>query len=148
MIVTYSVPFVHGKERPRFSGHTYTPRETSANEKRILNAYEGASIRRYGRVVKAPQHVPVTVALTCTVPAPRSRPKWCPRRLWDALNGVPFVKTPDLDNVLKEHMDALNHHAWFDDAQVTETHAWKLPRRRGGEERASVLVFWDERSEA
>ncbi|MBR3318698.1 MAG: RusA family crossover junction endodeoxyribonuclease [Atopobiaceae bacterium] len=148
MIVTYHVPFVHGKERPRLGRRgTFTPKDTERNESRILNAYEGASIRKYGKVVSAPAHVPVTVALTCTVPAPKTRPRWWPKRLWDAWHGMPFVKTPDIDNVLKEHMDALNHHAWHDDAQVAQVHAWKLPQRRGGEERANVMVFWEEEEE-
>ena len=145
MIITYSVDFVGGKERPRFTkrGRTFTPRKTQDNERRILDAYKGACVRRYGRVVAAPPHVPVTVAVSCKVAAPQRRPDWCPKALWDALQGVPFVCKPDIDNVLKLHLDALNGHAWHDDSQVTQTHAFKLPRKVGGNSATYVLVTWE-----
>lgn len=146
MFVIYSVPFVHGKERPRFGrGRTHSARETKANEGKIRRAYEDASVLKYGRVVSAPQHVPVAIFLRCTVPAPKSRPGWCPKSLWDLLQGIPFVKTPDYDNIAKEHSDALNGVAYHDDAQVTEAHIWKLPQRIGGREEARVLVMWEEK---
>lgn len=145
MFVTYSVPFVHGKERPRFGkGRTHSAHKTEANEQRIKDAYEGACLRKYGRVVSAPQHVPVAIFIRCTVPSPKRRPSWCPKRLWDLLHGIPFVKVPDYDNIAKEHSDALNGVAYHDDAQVTEAHIWKLPQRIGGREETRVLVMWEE----
>lgn len=144
MRVTYSVPFVHGKERPRFGGNVHTSAKTEHNEAQIAYAYKGASIREYSKVVSAPAHVPVTLTIRCTMPAPKRRPAWCPRLLWDVLNGIPFVRKPDFDNIAKEHTDALNSVAWHDDAQVTEAHIYKDPQVRGGKESATVTVEWEE----
>ena len=145
MQVTYSVPFVHGKERPRFGGGvTRTSDVTAANEDEIAYAYKGASLREHRRIVCAPQHVPVTMTIHCTIPAPRQRPKWCPKFLWDALGGIPFVRTPDYDNIAKEHSDALNGVAYHDDAQVTEAHIYKDPQLRGGREVATVTIEWED----
>lgn len=145
MRTTYSVPFVHGKERPRFGGLIHISDTTADNEARIAYAYKGASIREHGQVVRAPDHVPVTVTIHCTVPGPKRRPTWCPKVLWDALgHGIPFVKKPDVDNVAKEHADALNGVAWHDDAQVTELHVFKDPQVSGGEAFATVTVEWEE----
>ncbi len=144
MQVTYSVSFVHGKERPRFSGHVHPADRTTANERSIASAYSGASIRAYGKVVAAPEHVPVKLTLRFTVPGPKRRPAWCPKVLWEALGGIPFVKKPDYDNVAKEHTDALNGVAWHDDAQVTEAHIYKDPQVRGGRESATMTVEWED----
>lgn len=144
MKVEYQVPFAHGKERPRFAGHVHTSDKTADNERRIVYAYKGASIRKYGRVVSAGRHVPVCITIRCTMPGPKRRPSWCPKALWDAIGGIPFVKTPDYDNIAKEHSDALNGVAYHDDAQVTEAHIYKEPQLRGGMESATVTVEWKE----
>lgn len=144
MQVTYTVPFVHGKERPRFGATTHTAGATAHNEARIAVAYKGASIREHGRVVRAPGHVPVTITIHCTMPAPRRRPAWCPKALWELLDGIPFVRKPDYDNVAKEHTDALNGVAWHDDAQVTTAHIYKDPQVRGGRESATVTIEWED----
>lgn len=141
VIVTFSVPFVHGKQRPRFSRigekvRTHTPRETTRNEKRIADAYKGACIRQLGRVVAAPAHVPVKMAVCTRRILPKSRPKRILRE--------PDTYKPDLDNCFKEIKDALNGVAWADDAQVTEVHGFKMPRTRGAIETTYVTVFWEE----
>ena len=142
MIVTFYVPFVHGKQRPKFARmgkavRAYTPKDTERNESRIANAYSGASIRKYGRVVSAGEHVPVTLCVVTRRALPKSRPK----RI--AIEHDTYK--PDLDNEIKEVKDALNGVAWVDDAQVTETHGFKMPRARGlTEDRTYVTVIWEE----
>ena len=142
MIVTFYVPFVHGKQRPKFARmgkavRAYTPKDTERNEKRIADAYKGASIRKYGRVVSAGEHVPVTLCFVTRRALPKSRPK--------RMVAEHDTYKPDLDNEIKEVKDALNGVAWVDDAQVTETHGFKMPRTRGvAEDRTYVTVIWEE----
>lgn len=142
MIVTFYVPFVHGKQRPKFarmgrSVRAYTPKATEMNERRIAEAYKGASIRKYGRVVSAGEHVPVTLCVITRRALPKSRPR---RVIFEH-----DTYKPDLDNDFKEIKDALNGVAWVDDAQVTETHGLKMPRVRGLiEDRTYVTVIWEE----
>lgn len=143
MLVTFAVPFVVPKARPRFSGHAYTPNRTRDAERAVLNAYEGASIRAHGRVVSAPEGVPVTIAVTINKAAPKARPKWLPKAIWDA-GRYSFTQTPDYDNVAKLVCDALNGHAWADDSQITEAHIYKLDRTRGRADMTHVLVMWEE----
>ena len=155
MVVDFSVPFVVAKGRPRFGkGRTFTPKKTRSAERAIRDAYKGACVRKCGRLVTAPERAKVMVAMTFQTPAPKSRPKWVPKWLWQ-LGVVPFVTTPDADNLTKTVLDGLNPYvdeksgervpvAWHDDSQVVETHAYKLDRKRGGEERTSVVVFWED----
>lgn len=148
MLVGFTVPFVFGKQRPKFGrGRTYTPRKTVERERAMREAYREASLRRHGRVAKAGEHVPVTIAVSCTMPASKSRPKWWPKALWDRLGGMPFVRVPDADNALKAAQDALNGVAYHDDAQITEAHVFKTLRMRGGREQTHVVVFWNEGQE-
>lgn len=154
MIVSFSVPQAVPKGRPRFgNGRTYTPRKTAQAERAIRDAYRGACLRRYGRIVTAPERAKVMVAATFEVPAPKGRPRWVPRRLWER-GLVPFVTLPDVDNLMKTVLDGLNPAkggdgsaepvAWHDDSQVVEVHAYKLDRRRGGAEMTRVTVFWED----
>ena len=112
-------------------------------EQAIKNAYKGASIRRYGDVVTAPLRTEVTVAVTFQTPAPKQRPRWVPKVVWQ-LGEIPFTTKPDVDNLLKTVLDGLNGVAWEDDSQVTELHGYKLHRRRGGKALTTATVFWEE----
>lgn len=142
MFVTFSVPFVVPKERPRFSKHAYTPKRTRDAERAVLNAYEGASIRKYGKVVCAPENVPVTIAVAIRKAAPKAKPKWLPKVIWD-IGRYAFTQKPDYDNCAKLVCDAINGVAWADDAQITEAHIYKLDRARGWGDSTHVLVMWE-----
>lgn len=140
MIVTFSVPFAHAKQRPRFSRvggkvRTFTPKDTEDAEKKIRDAYMGASIRKHGRVVTAPAHVPVSVTVTVRRALPKSRPK--------RVTAEPDTVKFDIDNCVKEVLDALNGTAFFDDSQVTEVHGFKLDRIRDWTDHTYVTVFWE-----
>ncbi len=138
--VEFSVPFVQGKGRPRFTrgGQAYTPKATRDAEKKIADAYKGASIRKYGRVVKAPEGVPVKVTLDIYKAPPKSWPKNIPK--WLKPN-LPFVQKIDADNALKE-IDSINDIAWHDDAQVVEAHVIKHDRLKGTETRMEFTISW------
>ncbi len=141
--VELSVPFVRGKGRPRFTrqGRAYTPAETANAERAVLAAF----LRATGRTVADPPLFaagPVAVEVAVLMPLPKSAPKRERSR--------PYTARPDADNVAKLVLDALNGHAWRDDAQVVDLHIVKMPRTRGLEPETMVYVAplgrgdWDE----
>lgn len=117
MRVTFVVPGVpKGKERPRVirdvSGrpHAYTPTATKNKEKAIAGLYlESANGYRF-------EGKPLRVVMNFYYPIPTS---WSKGDKAKALAGIrtPCVK-PDLDNVVKLVMDALNGVAYPDDKQI------------------------------
>ncbi len=141
--VEFSVDFLQGKQRPRFNGKTktaYTPDETKQAEDEIGVAYKGASIRRYGRVMKAPKGVPVAVRVDCYTKAPKTWPKWLPKWLRPRM---PFTKKIDVDNALKLGMDGMNGIAYDDDAQVIAVHAFKHDMTAETCDRMEITVQFD-----
>ena len=138
MNVTVTMPFIKGKSRPRFSnGRAYTPRSTHDAERAIASEYRATCVAEFGRVMRADRGTPVTVAVM-TERNVRSRTR---RREGDT---QPDVDTPDVDNVAKLVLDALNGVAWADDAQVNELHVYKLDRQRGCPPRTTVVIEWSE----
>ena len=101
-----------GKSRPRVTrrGITYTPKATAEREQLVRTVF--AEAYRCTR--------PFTCALRVTVeavyPVPASAPK---AKREDILSGkiVPTVR-PDVDNVAKLILDALNKTAYTDDSQI------------------------------
>ena len=131
--VTFRVPFVKGKARPRFSrGHAYTPKATSDAQETIAAAYVKAC---GGDALKASEGVPVAVAVLTT----RNVRTGFRRREGDAHADL---QKPDADNIAKLVLDALNGLAYADDSQVVALLVIKLPRRRGNEPTTYVGVFW------
>lgn len=136
MNLTFSVPVVAGKGRPRFSrGHAFTPKETREKERLVGDCYRLASYKELGEVVKAPAGVPVTVEITLYKPLPKSKPK--------KITTEPFVAKPDLDNAVKLVLDGLNGIAWADDAQVTKLVAVKEDRTRNVKEETVIKIAWE-----
>ena len=127
--VLHVVGEVVGKQRPRFttvSGHprSYTPSKTANFENMLRLAYEAQ-----GGVL---HHGPVIVTIAYRRVLPKSRPKRVEWE-WD-------VYKPDLDNVSKSVMDALNGVAFEDDKCVVQLTVVKLPRTRCAEEELYVRV--------
>lgn len=132
MTIMFEVPFVKGKERPRFSRsgkHVYTPSKTIKAEREIRKAFIAAG------GVKAPKGVEVAVHITTVRPLPKSRPK--------RIESEPDICRPDVDNISKAVLDALNGVAWEDDAQVTELVVGKCERMRGVTEQTVVWINWE-----
>ncbi len=131
--VTFRVPFVKGKARPRFSrGHAYTPKATSDAQETIAASYVEACC---GDALKASDGVPVAVAVLTT----RNVKSGFRRRDGDAHDDL---QKPDADNIAKLVLDALNGVAYEDDSQVFALYVLKLPRRRGNEPTTYVGIFW------
>ena len=102
------------KRRARFSkfGAPYTPRETEQEEREIARLYKGCKASG-----------PVSVTIRAFSPLPKSRPK--------RVENEPWTISPDIDNIAKAVLDALNGIAYDDDAQVVELHVYKHDRTRG-----------------
>ena len=119
--IVYGEPV--GKGRPRFAKRgtfvsTYTPQKTKTYEDEIrmmAKAAMGAS---------EPLDTPVTVAIYIRVGIPASYSK---QKRKDALSGVlKPTKKPDLDNVAKCHLDAIQGIIIFDDKLVVNLHVTKV----------------------
>lgn len=105
-----------GKKRPRFSSvsHTvYTPHETINYETQIALTFKAGG----GRRIPAGQYV--AVAVTAFFPVPQSYSKGKRKACIDG--AIRPDKKPDIDNVLKVVLDALNGLAYDDDKQVIES---------------------------
>ena len=104
-----------GKQRPRFSRISktvYTPTKTAKYEKQIAKAYTDAG----GKCIPADCYVSVSVS--AFFPIPKSYSK---KKREDCLERILRPdKKPDMDNILKVVLDALNKVAYEDDKQVVE----------------------------
>lgn len=106
-----------GKGRPRFvraTGRTYTPSATLSAEQRIQAAAFAALLTRLDGPVR------LTVIAFNEIP-----PSWSRKRAAEARTEVHDQRKPDIDNLVKLVMDALNGIAWADDKQVVELLAAK-----------------------
>lgn len=110
-----------GKARPRFSirsGTVYTPKKTAIYEKKIAKAYVEAGGEKY------PAGTYVRVQIQVYFPIPKSWPK---SKRQDALENILRPdKKPDIDNILKVVLDALNRIAYEDDKQVVYVSCRKI----------------------
>lgn len=116
-----------GQGRPRFRtiqckngagvAATYKAREDVAYEKAVRDAY----LLEHGG--KKPLGGPLTVTITAFLPIPKSetlRSKQLMRDGW-----LKPTKKPDIDNIAKAVLDALNGVAWVDDKQICALSAAK-----------------------
>lgn len=102
-----------GKARPRFSrrsGTVYTPAKTAKYEKEIRQSFLAAG----GKMIPAGSYVAVTVDAYFKIPKSYTKRK----RLECERNIIRPDKKPDIDNVVKVVLDALNKVAYADDKQV------------------------------
>lgn len=98
-----------GKSRPRFgNGHTYTPKTTTEYEKTVLAAY----MDKYHTLMLKNE---IRVQIRAYMGIPKSTPK---KRRTEML-GKGVLKKPDVDNIAKIILDALNGVAYEDDKQIT-----------------------------
>lgn len=114
MTITFTVPGKpFGKQRPKGTktGRHYTPKKTVDYEKKIKACY----------ALQGGQHFEgaVFVGVTAYMPIPKNTTKK-ERALIEAGKLLP-TKKPDVDNVLKVVLDALNGVAYDDDKQVTSS---------------------------
>lgn len=112
---------VRGQSRPRFtkSGHAFKSKQDKEYEQIIRNAYIESGGQFLGDNVPIQIHVYVF----------RSLPKSTPKKIKEQ----PDTNKPDIDNIIKSVLDALNGVAFADDSQVICVNAYKFPRARRDE---------------
>lgn len=110
-----------GKGRPRFTrdGHAYTDNETRAYEDKIIAYY-----RKQLGAFRWPDSAVICLDVTAVYPIPKSATKAAVAGM-QAGRILPSRK-PDIDNVLKVVLDALNGVAYKDDSRVVCVSARKM----------------------
>jgi Holliday junction resolvase RusA-like endonuclease len=99
-----------GKQRPRFSrGRTYTPKKTVDYERLIA----AKALSAMAPAIPVKTTVAIFIWINHAIPASYSK-----KRKEACLNGLEFPKKPDLDNVAKLYLDAMNGIVYKDDVQV------------------------------
>ena len=110
------------KGRPKFSKiggfvRTYTPKKTQDFETEVREAAKQAMTRE-------PLETPLAVYLYFRLPIPQSYSK---KRTTACLTGSEKpTKKPDLDNLAKSVLDALNGVIYLDDSQIVSLHMTKV----------------------
>ena len=102
----FSIPIkAIGKGRPRMTrtGHAYTPEKTREYERMLRDAYVGECF---------------TGKIEISITAYYEPPKSLSRKKREALVGQPHDKKPDIDNMAKAVLDALNGKAYTDDKNI------------------------------
>lgn len=124
MSIVFDVPLEpKGKGRPRFSRHgkftkVYTDQATLDYE----TAIQECASKAMG--LQKPLETPVSVCLYIRVSIPQSYSK---KRTEACLSGAERPsKKPDIDNVAKCFLDAMNGVVYLDDTQVVDLHIKKL----------------------
>ena len=119
-----------GQERPRFGARAYKTAEAKAYENEIAWAFK-TQVKRMDPITG-----PVGVKIFAAYPVPASDTKIMTERKLAGI--VPTVIKPDLDNVVKAVLDALNGVAWLDDRQVVTIEAKKTYAQQPG---MHVMIF-------
>lgn len=116
-MIIYGQP--QGKARPRFRScgkyvQTYTPKSTMEYETQIKNEYYLQEKKYYSKE-------PLSIKIRAFYEIPKS---WSKKKKAIATDLRPMVK-PDLDNIIKVVLDALNKVAYADDKQVCRIYSEK-----------------------
>jgi len=111
-----------GKGRPRFVRRgsfvkTYTPDVTANYENLIKLSF----IQAGGEIINKPKGVSISIIAGFTPPTSVSKKK----QIECLDNKIKCIKKPDIDNIVKVVLDALNKVAFEDDSQVVEIIAKK-----------------------
>lgn len=99
------------KGRPRLGRYgTYTPKKTQKYEEYVKACW----VSKYGAIQPAEQ--PLEVNIVFYMPIPKSVNK---KRKAEILSGrLKHTKKPDIDNLIKSVLDALNGLAYADDSKI------------------------------
>jgi Holliday junction resolvase RusA-like endonuclease len=97
--------------------HHYSADKTKEYERQIANYYLQATKCKYD------EKQPICVNLVFGMPIPKSTPK--SRKMAMAEGIVRHTNRPDVDNLAKSVLDALNGIAWVDDSQIVKLSAEK-----------------------
>lgn len=111
--------------RPRFSGRggfvkSYMPKEYTNWKKQFLLAWSLYQAEKF----EQGQALSVKIIFYIKPPASFSKVKKNHPLLESEV--IPVIKKPDIDNLQKSVLDALNGYAWHDDNQISDIYARKL----------------------
>ena len=133
MIYEFEVPGkIVGKGRPRLNGYTgavYTPTRTKDYEDLIKQYF----LLKYPRFSSFEGRAKVEI--TAYFEIPKSTKKADKELMLD--NMINPTKKPDIDNIVKVILDAMNGIAFKDDTQITRLYVEKL---YGEEEKINVKI--------
>lgn len=109
-LIVYIEPVPKG--RPRFTkrGHAYTPKKTADYEKKISDCWRWSFSDVMTGTLK--------ISIDFYMPIPKSMSKADKQRAIE--KELMPSKKPDLDNLTKAVLDALNEVAYWDDKQITK----------------------------
>lgn len=120
------------KERPRVtkSGYTFTPPRTKEYEAKVIEQAKKSQL-----LPQSPLTTPLKMILWFYYPIPTS---WSKKKQELARRKqIQPAKRPDIDNLAKLIMDALNGVAYVDDAQIVQL---VINKQYDEEPRAEVLI--------
>lgn len=103
-----------GKARPRYNPRArrmYTPTKTSSFEEKIRFAF----LTKYNIKTELSER-PFKAKITAYFAPPASTSK---KKKKELLYNIDYTKKPDVDNIAKSILDALNGYAYKDDSQVS-----------------------------
>lgn len=153
-----------GKERartvtlPNGMRRSYTPKKTKDYESLIAYEYKRQCGEFYGDMENSKLKQAVVLKIDIYFSIPKSYNKG--KRLAAECNSIRPTKKPDIDNVVKSVLDALNGVAYKDDTQVTElsVRKWwtadndridvwidkaKVGTQNDGQDENSTADYWD-----
>lgn len=115
------------KGRPRLGRYgTYTPKKTQEYEEYVKMCW----VAKYGGI--QPSEQPLEVNIVFYMPIPKSYSK---KQRAEILNGrLKPTKKPDIDNLIKSVLDALNGLVYADDSQIIKVTAVKRYAETGSTE--------------
>ena len=133
MIYEFEVPGkITGKGRPRVNTTTaiaYTPAKTKEYEELVKQYF----IIKYRRINPLEGRIKINITTYFSVPKNTSK-----KQEENMLNNtISPTKKPDIDNIAKIILDALNKLAFKDDNQITKL---EIEKKYGTEEKISVKV--------
>ena len=133
MIYEFEIPgMITGKGRPRVNTTTaiaYTPAKTKEYEELVKQYF----IIKYRRI--NPLEGRIKINITAYFSVPKNTSKKQEENMLN--NAISPTKKPDIDNIAKIILDALNKLAFKDDNQITKL---EIEKKYGTEEKISVKV--------
>jgi Holliday junction resolvase RusA-like endonuclease len=104
-----------------------------------VNAYKAAARFAAAEAYQGqPLDVPITLLVQFVFPRPASV------RKKDGTERLPHLTRPDVDNLAKALLDALNGQLWVDDSRVYQASLNKFKAAQGEQPHTEVIVKWED----
>ncbi len=123
---------IKGKGRPRVNSYTgivYTPTKTKDYEYLVEQYF----LLKYPKFEPLEGRIAVSIAASFNIP--KNTKKQEIGKMLD--NSISPTKKPDIDNIVKIILDAMNKFAFKDDTQITKLN---VEKKYGTEEKVSIII--------